>query len=288
MQLHSYWDNGIMYAPIEIKGGFVMNEIMNQQSQLVVKHNDLIQKSKYNLTITQQKLIAYIISLIKPTDKELKKYEVSVSDFCQLCGIDKRYFYTDFKDLIDDLDNKAFWIETDEKMFKFRCFLKAEYMKKQGKVLLLLDDDVKKYLIDLKEKFTVYELYNILALKSKYSVRLYELFKSYAFQKEKVFLIDEFKELLLATNYNNFKDLRNRVLEKAIDEINFYTDLDVSYETITKGRKVIAVKIYIKKKEMAENLQAYRNTIAEINKRNNQISGQISMFDKYIEVLKDE
>jgi plasmid replication initiation protein len=103
-----------------------------------------------------------------------------------------------------------------------------------------------------------------------------------------VFLIDEFKELLLATNYNNFKDFRNRVLEKAIDEINFYTDLDVSYETITKGRKVIAVKIYIKKKEMAENLQAYRNTIAEINKRNNQISGQISMFDKYIEVLKDE
>jgi plasmid replication initiation protein len=288
MQLHSYWDNGIMYAPIEIKGGFVMNEIMNQQSQLVVKHNDLIQKSKYNLTITQQKLIAYIISLIKPTDKELKKYEVSVSDFCQLCGIDKRYFYTDFKDLIDDLDNKAFWIETDEKIFKFRWFLKAEYMKKQGKVLLLLDDDVKKYLIDLKEKFTVYELYNILALKSKYSVRLYELFKSYAFQKEKVFLIDEFKELLLATNYNNFKDFRNRVLEKAIDEINFYTDLDVSYETITKGRKVIAVKIYIKKKEMAENLQAYRNTIAEINKRNNQISGQISMFDKYIEVLKDE
>jgi plasmid replication initiation protein len=277
-----------MYAPIEIKGGFVMNEIMNQQSQLVVKHNDLIQKSKYNLTITQQKLIAYIISLIKPTDKELKKYEVSVSDFCQLCGIDKRYFYTDFKDLIDDLDNKAFWIETDEKLFKFRWFLKAEYMKKQGKVLLLLDDDVKKYLIDLKEKFTVYELYNILALKSKYSVRLYELFKSYAFQKEKVFLIDEFKELLLATNYNNFKDFRNRVLEKAIDEINFYTDLDVSYETITKGRKVIAVKIYIKKKEMAENLQAYRNTIAEINKRNNQISGQISMFDKYIEVLKDE
>lgn len=277
-----------MYAPIEIKGGFVMNEIMNQQSQLVVKHNDLIQKSKYNLTITQQKLIAYIISLIKPTDKELKKYEVSVSDFCQLCGIDKRYFYTDFKDLIDDLDNKAFWIETDEKIFKFRWFLKAEYMKKQGKVLLLLDDDVKKYLIDLKEKFTVYELYNILALKSKYSVRLYELFKSYAFQKEKVFLIDEFKELLLATNYNNFKDFRNRVLEKAIDEINFYTDLDVSYETITKGRKVIAVKIYIKKKEMAENLQAYRNTIAEINKRNNQISGQISMFDKYIEVLKDE
>ena len=39
---------------------------------------------------------------------------------------------------------------------------------------------------------------------------------------------------------------------------------------------------------MAENLQAYRNTIADINKRNNQISGQISMFDKYIEVLKDE
>ena len=265
-----------------------MNELINQQGHLVVKHNDLIQKGKSNLTLTQQKLITYVISLIKPTDTEFKKYEIKVADFCAICGIDKRYFYSDFKDLIDDLDNKAFWIETDEKVFKFRWFLKAEYIKKQGKVLVMLDDDVKQYLLNLKEKFTVYELYNILALKSKYSFRLYELFKSYAFQKEKVFEIDDFKKLMDAEKYTNFKDFRKRVLERAVEEVNYYTDLEVEYTPIQEGRKISALKIDINKKGYSENLKAYYNTLKELNKKNNQISGQISMFDKYIEVIDNE
>lgn len=265
-----------------------MNEIMTQQSHLVVKHNDLIQKSKNNLTLTQQKLIAYVISLIKPTDTELKKYEITVADFCELCGIDKNYFYSDFKNIIDDLDSKTVWIETEEKVFKLRWFLKAEYIKKKGKVLLLLDDDIKKYLLGLKENFTAYELYNILALKSKYSVILYELFKSYAFQREKTFEIENFKKMMNASHYTNFKDFRNRVLDRAFEEVNKYTDLAVDYEPIKKGRKVIAIKIVIKKKAKKENAIAYRNTIEEINKRNNQIAGQISMFDRLIEVLDEE
>lgn len=259
------------------------SEVQKQQSQLVVKHNDLIQKSKYNLTATQQKLIAYVISLIKPTDVDFQRYEISVADFCTLCGIDKNHFYLDFKETIDDIDNKAVWIETEEKTFKFRWFLKAEYMNKQGKVRLILDDDIKKYLIALQETFTQYELINILALKSKYSIRLYELFKSYAFQKEKVLKIDSLKETLLATHYPNFKDFRNRVLDKAIKEINHYTDLDVEYEPIKKGRRVEAIKFTIKRKSGYEGFLAYRNTIEDINRKNKQIDGQIGMFDKSTE-----
>lgn len=261
----------------------LLNELEKQQSQLVVKHNDLIQKSKYNLTATQQKLIAYVISLIKPTDFEFQRYEISVADFCQLCGIDKNHFYLEFKETIDDIDNKAIWIETEEKTFKFRWFLKAEYINKKGKVRLILDDDIKKYLIALQETFTQYELINILALKSKYSIRLYELFKSYAFQKEKTLKIDALKETLLATHYTNFKDFRNRVLEKAITEINYYTDLEVSYEPIKKGRRVEAISFSIKRKTSYEGYLAYRNTIEDINRKNKQIDGQIGMFDKSME-----
>lgn len=259
-----------------------MKEIDKKRGQLVVKHNDLIQKNKYNLTATQQKLIAYMISLIKPTDKEFERYEITVADFCELCGIDKNYFYTEFKDIIDDIDNKAFWIKTKEKTFKFRWFLKAEYLHKQGKVRLLLDDDIKKYLLSLQETFTQYELYNILALKSKYSIRLYELFKSYAYQYEREFTVDYLKEVLMATHYSNFKDFRKRVLDKAIDEINFYTDLNIKYEEIKKGRKIVSLKIFIEKKDRLEGVQAYINIIEDINKRNGQIKGQVSMFDEIV------
>lgn len=257
-----------------------MNDIELKQNQLVVKHNDLIQKSKYNLTATQQKLIAYVISLIKPTDKEFKKYEISIADFCELCGIDKNHFYNEFTAIIDDLDSKSFWVKTDEKIYKFRWFLKAEYLYKKGKVRVILDDDMKKYLLELTQNFSKYELYNILALKSKYSLRIYELFKSYAYQKKKEFDITELKEMLFATHYVNFKDFRNRVLDKAVNDINYYTDLSVSYETRMKGKKVVSIIFFIETKKNLDGYLAYRNTIEEINKRNGQINGQISMFDK--------
>ena len=73
-----------------------VSKLDEKRDYRVVKANDLIQRARYNLTVNQQKLIAYVISLIKPTDKELMMYEISVADFCELCGIDKTYFYTEF------------------------------------------------------------------------------------------------------------------------------------------------------------------------------------------------
>lgn len=253
-------------------------KINDKRAQLVVKDNNLIQKAKFNLTPTQQKLISYVISLIKPTDRELQKYEISIMDFCYLCGIDKNHFYSDFKDIIDDLDNKAFWIKTDTKVFKFRWFSEVEYMPRQGKVKVMLNSNIKAYLIDLSKNFTRYELYNILALKSKYSTRLYEIFKSYAFQRVKEIDLEELKELLCATNYS-FRDFRRDILDKATAEINHFTDIDVSYETVSQGRKVVAIIFHIKPKDTFDTYNSYVNTIDEINRRNKQVKGQMSIYD---------
>ena len=92
--------------------------------------------------------------------------------------------------------------------------------------------------------------------------------------------LPELKEMLFATHYVNFKDFRNRVLDKAVNDINYYTDLSVSYETRMKGKKVVSIIFFIETKKHLDGYLAYRNTIEEINKRNGQINGQISMFDK--------
>lgn len=265
-----------------------MPNIGSDRNQLVVKDNDLIRKARYNLSVNQQKIIAYLISKIKPTDKELQKYEISIQDFCEICGIDKTYFYSEIKDIVDNLDNKSFWVETADKLFKFRWFSEVEIIKGSGKINITLNSNIKKYLIDLKQNFTQYELYNILALKGKYSIRLYEYFKSYSFMYEKKIGIDELKQVLQAEHYVNYKDFRNRVLEKAVKEINEYTDINVSFNTENKGRKVIALIFYIKRKEAIDRYISYTNTIDKINRREKQIQGQISMFDKKKEEFLDD
>ena len=264
-----------------------MAYIESERNQLVVKDNELVRKARYNLTVNQQKIIAYLISKIKPTDKELQKYEVSIQDFCELCGIDKTYFYSEIKNIVENLDNKTFWVETNEKIFKFRWFSEVEIIKGSGKVNITLNSNIKKYLIDLKQNFTQYELYNILALKGKYSIRLYEYFKSYSFMYEKKIEIDELKKVLQAEHYVNYKDFRNRVLDRAVKEINKYTDIEVNYKTENKGKKVVALIFYIKKKEPLERYISYNNTIDKINKREKQLKGQISLFDRSKEEFYD-
>ena len=96
-------------------------------------------------------------------------------------------------------------------------------------------------------------------MKSAFSVRIYELMKSYAFQKTKTFELDELKKLLMVEDvksYTRFPDFRRKVLEIAEREINELTDITISYETITKGRKVVKIKFDIALKDTMERWQA--------------------------------
>lgn len=254
-------------------------KMRKELSNLVVKDNALVQKARYNLSTTQQKFLAYLISKIKPEDTDLTPYEVRVEDFCTLTGIEKDWFYSEFIKLVDDFDNNhSFWVDNDKELYKFRWFSDTRYLKGRGTVKVTLAHTLKEYLIGLTESFTEYELYNIMALKSKYAIRLFELFKSYSYQHQKEFETENLKELLDATNYVNFNDFKKRVIEPSIKEINEFTELTIEYNTINKGRKIIAVRFIINRKERLENYVSYLKTLEKINENNNVIKGQLS-FD---------
>lgn len=77
--------------------------------------------------------------------------------------------------------------------------------------------------------------------------------KSYEFQGTHTFELDELKRLLMVEDvksYNRFPDFRRFVLEKAQKEINEITDINIYFDTITKGKKVVKVKFRIKKKSL--------------------------------------
>lgn len=253
-------------------------------SQLVVKGNDIIQKKRYKLTATQQKFLAYVISLMKPTDGIDTQYNIKVEDFCSICGINKDYFYDEFMKMIDRFDEYSFWVDTKDELYKFRWFNDTRYIKGGGRVELYLSRSLKDYLIGLVGNFTQYELYNIMALHSKYAIRLFELFKSYQYQHSKIYEIEELKYLLYTENYNNFAHFKRRVLEPAIKEINEFTEIKVSYETLKKGKKITHIKFIIELKGNLEKYKSYKATIEQINRDNGQIEGQLSIEDYFNEV----
>lgn len=230
--------------------------IEKQREYLVVKRNELIQQNRFELNISEQKTVAFICSMIKPVDPSGKdipyqlEYEFNIRDYCKICGLhyDNGKNYLDVKNTLKKLSDKSMWLQDGSEEILVRWLSKVKTNKKSGKAIIELDRDLVPFLFNLGQRFTQYQLYNILAMKSEYSVRIYEIMKSYAFQKSKTFDLDELKKLLCVDNiksYQEFAPFRQKVLDKAQEEINELTDINIFYEPISKGRKVIKVKFKI-------------------------------------------
>ncbi len=263
-------------------------EIKAARTNYVAKDNELIQTASYKLTAEEQKLVCYVISKIKPSDRPFQHYTISALDFAEVCGIDKRNVYRDFKAIISSLQEKSRWVQIGDDVTLFSVFNEPTYNEKQGSISLYLNTRLHKYLLNLVEQggnYTQYELWNVLSLKSKYSIRLYELFRSYSYQSKKEFEIDRLRGLLCVENYAKYAEFKRWVLDKAIAEINQYTDLKVSFKPIRTGRehKVVSIIFYITRKEPNEKISAYWKTVNRINSKNKQIKGQMSIFDYGIE-----
>lgn len=244
-------------------------QLTKERDYLVVKGNELIQKNRFELSLPEQKTIAYICSLIKPkevtTHGELPyqlEYTFDIQRYCKICGIvyESGKNYADVKATLKRLSDRSMWMNDDQGgEVLVRWLSKVRTNKRSGIATIKLDEDLVPYLFDLGQKFTQYQLYNILGMKSAFSVRIYELMKSYAYQGSKIFEIDELKHLLMVDevkSYKNFKDFRRKVLEPAQNEINELTDLCVGFETITKGRKVVKLKFAIQQKALEQRLSA--------------------------------
>lgn len=132
-----------------------------------------------------------------------------------------------------------------------------EYVKNKGIIELEFSKKLIPYLLQLKEKFTRYQLKNILRLSNKHSIRIYELLKQYENIGNRTFTVDELKKILmLEGQYKAFTDFDKRVLKPTMEEINDYTDLKVSYEKIKKGRAIHSIKYKIELKEI-DDYKAY-------------------------------
>lgn len=250
-------------------------EIQKQRAYRVTKSNEMIQRARHDLNLVELKTLAFIISKIKPSDTELQEYKFSVHEYCQVCGIDETNGknYIRIKSILKGLRDKSFWcVDENGNEVLIGWLQKARVYKKSGRVAVKLDDDMQRFLLGLFENFTSYELISTLPMRSAYSFRLYELLKSYAYQGGHTFNTDDLKIKLAAEHYKNFKDFRRFVLEIATREINLYTDIEVSWEPETFGRKVIEVIFTITQRDAWGRLEA--STRAE-----EQLDGQMSIFD---------
>lgn len=198
--------------------------------------------------------------------------------------IDKEVLYSFFK--ADDADRSPRFKHYIDKLFeqsnfeirtklgnrintkKFSGVSSAEWNNIDNIVSVRFTDEIMEFLVDLQEgNFTQYNISAIAKMERKHSITIYKWlvmhynqFSYYEFsstrnRNQKEMLKNpqiDVHELRIMTDtidkYKEFTDFEKRVLKEPILEINEYTNLNVTYEKIKKGRNINSIKFFITEK----------------------------------------
>lgn len=219
------------------------------------KSYDLI-NSKYSVSANQSKIVLTVLSLIRPDDTEFKNYSIPVSEFKWLVENDN---YTRLRTECRKLMSQVLEIPQENGGWLLvNWFSKIRYIPKKGVIEVRIEEDLKPYLLKMKDNFSSVYLTQVMKLTSEYAIRIYEMATQYKKIGSRTIELEDLHELFQTpksyrTLYSNFK---RKVLDISTKEINKLTDLTIECNEIKSGRKVTAIQFEIKtKKKIAEQQQ---------------------------------
>lgn len=256
----------------EIEGQMSFEDFCFDIRNYVVQHNTLID-GKQSLKLNSAKLIRSSIMQIAFEDEELKPYIISIKDLATLLGVPASNIYRDIEDITDDILHNPVYIREEingktTKFIKIPWVSRCEYHSDTG-VAIKLNEELKPYLIQLKDHYTQYTLDEILAMKSIYAIRIFELIQSKIMHKsvpsdslEVTLTIQEIRECCdCEDKFERFSSFKEKVIDKAVDEINTVTLYYLSYEYVKTGKTVTAIKFIISNCWKTQGVSELRNRI---------------------------
>ena len=250
--------------------GFVLNK------NHVVKSNQVIEAS-YQLSAVEQRIVLAAISRIPKnqpiTDDEL--YPVSVDELKQL-GVHEKTAYRDLKEGINRLYERSINLSIDDKSIKMRWVQEIQFLDSQSVIGIRFSLFILPFISNLSREFTKYALSDIAGINSGYGIRIYELLVQYRQIGKREISVESLRTMLeLGKKYPLFADFKKRVIDTAIDQINEYSPLKVTYEQKKTGRKVTHIIFSFKEKSKSithTSKDFYQLSDAQINLFGNQLS----------------
>jgi hypothetical protein len=237
--------------------GVFMASAKDRELEIIKKDNRLIE-ANYKITTNQWRVIISLLGKIRTDDQDFEDYTVNLAELAELFGATKsRSFYAEVQQATRDLMDTTIDISIGKRRRYTHFVSFVEYIEGEASILIRFDKALKPYLLNLKNNFTTYELAAVVNFKTSYGIRFYEFLKMRQnMGKGGQFFIQysllELKEKLGISpdEYRYTKDLRVRVIEPALKEIDEYSDLQIiQTDYLKKGRAIHAIKIVAEPKK---------------------------------------
>ena len=204
------------------------------------------------MSLNEKRLLVLLSPIVRTTKvKEGESAFLSADEYARECGISHSRAYDGLSEASEKLVRRYFsYVSEDGKKTVANWILRSTY--DEGGVDVFFTNEVLTMLqvFDKLNPYTKYKKEIILKLKGDYSFEIYHIAKqSEGLGKTDVPLNDLKKNLDVPDSYNDLSNFKKRVLEPACDEISQNTDITLSYETVKRGRSVVAIRFIIKKKK---------------------------------------
>jgi plasmid replication initiation protein len=228
------------------------------EKELEVRQHNALTNARYEYSQLQLDLLFFIISKLRKGETDTI-YKLDIMELSSLTG--KRYNGAYLQKATADMGSRMLEVEDVNEYQQLWMFQRIRYLKGQGIIEFDLTRHILPYLFELKNNFTSYALAAALRLTSKYAKRIYPLCSQWKDLGEtKKYDIEEFKRMLgLLDEKGNDKaerisDLKSKVLDIAVKQINEHTELHVSYKLEKKGKAFKNIIFTVKSQALAETI----------------------------------
>lgn len=225
------------------------------KEQRVLMKDNLLIRTKYDLTLVENRLYTLILYKFQK-EGEVLKCTITPEEAREVIKKKSDNSVKGIGEILDKLSTKKIWIEEkkangiNSKWHKYNLLNGCTY-----------DDEFKTFEVQatafiyelIKKKFdnggyTPINMNIFLTLGNYYSQRLYDLLRLWSNSKTVInYSVDELKELLMVTDkYQLYGDFKRRVITPAVKGLNECGAFDIEIKEIKEGRKVVSIDFMVK------------------------------------------
>lgn len=184
-----------------------------------------------------------------------RKHILTAKEFSEAFNVDINTTYRVLKTAGKKLARTAITLERPELFVTQEipiCSF-AEYNNKEGSLTIEFNEHIMPYLAQVKQKFVLYNLKEIANFGSLYSTRLYELIQEFKDTGYIIKSVAQLREVFAVgkkfPDYNNFK---RKTFAHAVDEINAQYEMNLWFEELKEGRRIVAIRFEFKHSHVAK------------------------------------
>ncbi|WP_445369961.1 RepB family plasmid replication initiator protein (plasmid) [Methylomonas sp. BW4-1] len=250
---------------------------MDQPTYLTVVKSNKVVEASYMLTLAEQRVLLACIAQIdsKAELTENYRFEITASGVADLAGLENlSNAYRDLKKAAEKLYERSVIIDDPDPdnpqiaTRKTRWISTIDYVPGEGKLVLSFSTGIIPYLSQLSREFTKYKLMHVARFESVYSIRLYELLVQWSSAGEREIEVEWLKkQFQVEDKYDRLGNLKKRVIDPAVAEINEHSNIWVRYGQRKSGRVVTHFQFQFGLKDKPAALERKRITEEDIKRQ---------------------